>query len=732
MTTDGTFVYAQGSNCGNQILRFDPVTTSVSLLPQFVDGAANGMVVGPDKALYATAGYQYIDRKSLLDGSNTRLATLPISGSSGTLSGIAADGSYLYVLAGVDVSGVENQQLYKVNVTTGAYTTIGVPTRAFAAGPLTLAGARLYAGGWNHDVISIDKTTGAGQSIAGGASAYADGAGRQAGMGGASEIVSDGTSLFVADASGSRVRRIRSFDPGVPVAETYGESLLDTSNADGGDDSGNVDSSLSGMPSLNVGRADPVNTATGAFTRQETDVTLPGAGTTFNFTRTYTSVNPATGRLGTGWTDPYQSSLSFDGSGNATYVAEDGATIVYPKTGATWTGPQSAPVLAAISGGYTVTTFDQRVTTFNSAGQMTKAVDAHGKGLTFGYTGTQQTSITDNAGRTVTLGYTGALLTSLTLPDGRHVDFGYTGIVLTSVRNLGGHTTTLNYDSAGYLNTEIDPKTNTMFTNTYDDATGRVTSQIDATGSTTTFGWTARADPGTGTATTTAPDGGVTTDVYSKYVLVQSTDPAGGVTKNSYDINGQPDRGRRPARSGDHVHLRLQRQQADRDPPRVGGEPDHNVDLQRAERAADPEGPAGAHHDVDLQRGRGQDVSGRRTCSRRRRRRPGPTTRTARWRRWSPLAGTSPVAPRWRSPPATATTPGEPDLGDPAVGGEDRLRLRRLRTPYVGGRPPRLCGRRTPRPPSPRRRPSTTTTSRTWSLIRSGIPPPTSTTPRTR
>jgi Domain of unknown function (DUF6531) len=323
MTTDGTFVYSAGGSCGSLLTRFDPVTTSISTLPSFVDGNVTngGMVVGPDKALYGAVG-GYIDRQSLIDGSNTRFATIPVSGVSGALTGIAADGTYLYVLAGVDASGTQDQQLYKVNVTTGVYTTIGGPTRAYAAGPLTLAGARLYAGGWNHNIVSIVTTTGATQSIVGGTGGYADGAGSAGELNNASEIVSDGTSLFVADAAGSRIRRVRTVGPGVTTAMTYGDALMDLSDTDGDDASASLATSLDGMTADTVGRADPVNTATGAFTRQETDLTLPGAGLTVNFTRTYTSVDPVTGRLGTGWTDPYSASLSFDGSGKATYQSE--------------------------------------------------------------------------------------------------------------------------------------------------------------------------------------------------------------------------------------------------------------------------------------------------------------------------------------------------------------------------------------------------------------------------
>ena len=56
--------------------------------------------------------------------------------------------------------------------------------------------------------------------------------------------------------------------------------------------------------------ADPVNSLTGAFTDSATDLSLPGAGVTFVFGRSYSSVDTTTGRLGPGWTDSYSASLA--------------------------------------------------------------------------------------------------------------------------------------------------------------------------------------------------------------------------------------------------------------------------------------------------------------------------------------------------------------------------------------------------------------------------------------
>jgi RHS repeat-associated protein len=77
--------------------------------------------------------------------------------------------------------------------------------------------------------------------------------------------------------------------------------------------------------------ADPVNTATGAYTTKVTDAALPGIGLPFSFIRYYSSASTSTGRLGPGWSDSYSPSLTFDGSGNATLRDEVGAQIQYTK-----------------------------------------------------------------------------------------------------------------------------------------------------------------------------------------------------------------------------------------------------------------------------------------------------------------------------------------------------------------------------------------------------------------
>jgi YD repeat-containing protein len=51
--------------------------------------------------------------------------------------------------------------------------------------------------------------------------------------------------------------------------------------------------------------AEPINTATGNYLFQRTDLTIPGRGIPFVFTRTYNSLDTYSGPLGHGWTHSY-------------------------------------------------------------------------------------------------------------------------------------------------------------------------------------------------------------------------------------------------------------------------------------------------------------------------------------------------------------------------------------------------------------------------------------------
>jgi YD repeat-containing protein len=464
--------------------------------------AVGGITAGPDGALWFVDTYQ-----QTIDRITTAGALSEFQMPSGS------------DLAGYMTTGPDGRLWFSTTSAIGAMTTSGVYTLYQVPSGETVFGI---------SGIAVDPTTGSlvfmvypyaiGQVTTSGLMSFAP---TENFGGGQIAWAPDGT-LWYTDVHALAIGMLppgpAQFPPPVPVAQTYGCTCGQT---------------IAARPESF--RGDPVNTATGAYSGTVTDASLPGPGVAFAFTRAYTSLDTASGPLGPGWTDPYQASLSFDASGDATFTSADGQQMTFTDSGGTFTPAAGVyATLAAVSGGYQLTAPDGTLYNFNTAGQLTSETDRSGAGVTLAYSGSQVTSVTDAGGRTVTFAYNSAgLLASLTMPNGSTVSYGYTGGLLTSVTGLGGGITSYGYNSAGQLTTITDPDGNVVLTNTYDPATGRVTSQTNGDGQTTTFSW----NPATQTATTTDPDGGTWTDVYNDNVLLAQTDPDGGTTYYTYDSN---------------------------------------------------------------------------------------------------------------------------------------------------------------------------------------------------
>jgi RHS repeat-associated protein len=275
-------------------------------------------------------------------------------------------------------------------------------------------------------------------------------------------------------------------------------------------------------------RADPVDTATGAFVETVTDLEVSAPGVPFSFARTYNSNDPATTALGTGWSSSLGASLVVAGGGDATVRTEDGAEIVFTADGSGGfvRPPAVTSTLATVAGGYELTRADQVRYRFDTTGRLLSVKDRSGQGVTLAYDALARLSTaTDAAGRVFTLAYDEAgKLASLSAPaaDGRSVSYGYTGDLLTSVTDVRGGVTAYRYDAGGRLDQVTDPDGDFQVRNTY-DAAGRVTQQLDPLGNPTTFAW----DSATQTSTVTDPKGKTWADVYDDNVLTSSTEPNG-------------------------------------------------------------------------------------------------------------------------------------------------------------------------------------------------------------
>ncbi len=298
------------------------------------------------------------------------------------------------------------------------------------------------------------------------------------------------------------------------------------------------DSDAEVPPEMFEARSDGVDAdggATGNFTHARTDLTLPGAGVTFAWTRSYNSRDTVFGILGQGWSQPYNGVLVTDTDGNATVRSGTGQTVKFAKQpDGSFVAPDGVrSTLVKVGASWTMTNPGHNVFAFNSGGRMTEMKDRAGQGLAFTYSGGLMTQITDAAGRNVTLEYDPAnsLLTKVTLSDGRYVQYTYTTGRLTSVRDARGFTSTHAYDAKGRLESMVDQRGKRQFLNTYDATSGRLVGQVDAVNATRSFAW----DATTQTETTTDPRGKLWKKIFSGNILTREIDPLGNTTEYRYD-----------------------------------------------------------------------------------------------------------------------------------------------------------------------------------------------------
>lgn len=280
-------------------------------------------------------------------------------------------------------------------------------------------------------------------------------------------------------------------------------------------------------------RSEPVNTATGNYFTAATDLSLPGVGLPFEFTRTYNSLDTTSGPLGPGWTHSYAASVAVQGNGDVVFRAEDGQRLLYTlqPDGSFKGAPGAHSTVSAVAGGYELVRHDQVRYRFDANGKLTELRDRNDNAVTLQYTNGLLGSITDTVGRTVTLTYDGSsLLTGLSSSDGREVSYQYTAGRLSSAVDGRGGVTRYTYDPGGRLATIVDANNHTVATNVY-GSDGRIVSQTDARAKTSTFSW----NPDTQVATFTDPAGNAWRDEYAANVLIRAIDPMGNARTVAYD-----------------------------------------------------------------------------------------------------------------------------------------------------------------------------------------------------
>lgn len=508
LTHDGHYLWASTWNCG--LLRISLATGATSVACGA--GFDRGVAVGSNGALYS------IDR----DFNNTEWQVVRLDPTqctrtligqrryqihgSGHARGIVVDGTYAWVLVyrayydgwieRVDLAtgeavriplGMELSNIYSNFTVAGNYAyiahSIGDPNEPSIHPTLD---ARI----WRLDLTTGVRTLVAGSSFPSGSSNFADGIGSSARMWDMHSMAADGTSLWVV--ANNRLRRVVPGPTGGPISGTEQPTGSNACNPCGQQSAADGD---------NVGLY-PINAATGNFWHTFEDFAIPGRGIPLHFNRTYNS-DPAfssvDGPFGYGWSYSYGTSLAVWGS-TATLHQEDGARVVFVKSGATWApaAPRTQATLAETSGTWTLVRQARQTLTFDSLGRLISLKDLDGYTTALTYPDPSTTVITEPAGRMLTLSYTGSRITRVSdsATPSRSVTFEYNdgnGNLTDAIDVAGGHWQ-FTYDSAHRMLTMRSPKhfgdtTTTpspVVTNHY-DAAGRIDWQSDPLGRTTTF-----------------------------------------------------------------------------------------------------------------------------------------------------------------------------------------------------------------------------------------------------
>ncbi len=319
---------------------------------------------------------------------------------------------------------------------------------------------------------------------------------------------------------------------------------------------------------------DPVDTSTGYFGQDFTDLSTPGRGAALKFTRSYAEgiADPAgpnkalaaDGPLGWGWTFSYNLAAVTDGAtGNVTVRQEDGSAVTFVNSSGAYApaAPRFDAKLVKSGSSYVYTRRGQQIFTFDvPSGHLTAETDLAGSKASPPYRTTlaydaagHLSAVTDPGNRTYTLTWTGSHITGLADTAGRQVSYGYDADGnLTDVYGVGTTRTPSPKDddhyrygyAAGHLLTSMRTPANfggpaSAVTSMGYDSSERVSSQTDPDGATTTFTYGPDGGFAAGQTLVTDPAGHKTLETYQNGLLVSETKGYGttdaGTAAYTYD-----------------------------------------------------------------------------------------------------------------------------------------------------------------------------------------------------
>lgn len=287
--------------------------------------------------------------------------------------------------------------------------------------------------------------------------------------------------------------------------------------------------------------ADPINTATGNFVHQETDLVIFGKFPLV-FERWYNSLDPYFGSLGNGWKHSFEYSLDLREADVVTVVCPDGRRDRYHLVdGELEPPPGVSDVLRRNQDGkYTLETVDRVSYVFAPNGMLTAIRDRDGRTVTVSTTTVagfpRVSQVQDQFGRGFTFTYDErARIVEVRDHTGRAVSFAYDEYDnLVAATDACGNTILYSYDDKDQMTEITGPDGVRFLRNVYDEKF-RVIEQYDALGRKTTFQY----DRENSRVVVTAPDGTRVIDRYDeRFRLLERTGRDGHTYGFSYDEYG--------------------------------------------------------------------------------------------------------------------------------------------------------------------------------------------------
>lgn len=247
---------------------------------------------------------------------------------------------------------------------------------------------------------------------------------------------------------------------------------------------------------------DPVNTSTGNYHFDFTDLTDPTPGLPLNATRWYNALDAASvsGPFGFGTAWVFGMTVSWRADKTAVVQMDDGSLAYFvgeldPANPNDLTGPYIGQnevvgtLVRAADGAGSLTLPDQTAFAFNTLGQLVRISHPYPATIELVYTGGALSQLVHSAGVTYSISYSGQYIAGITSSGGRSVSYSYTPAGdLSRVTLPDGATYSYSYDANHRMTEARDPNNTPYVSNSYDEQ-GRVVEQLDQAGQRSTFAY---------------------------------------------------------------------------------------------------------------------------------------------------------------------------------------------------------------------------------------------------